>query len=466
MRRLEPGMEIDGFRLTGKLASGGMASLWRAEHPDHDVPLVLKIPFLDPGEDVSVIVGHEVEEMILKRLEGPHVPRFVKSGDLAAVPYIAMEFVAGPSVAGRLKDAPLDHAEVAGIGMATAKALAAIHRQKVSHLDLKPENIILAERGAVLIDFGLARHAELPDLLGEESDVPMGSSAYMAPEQVLGIRSDRASDIFALGAILYQLATGEEPFGRPTTTAGMRRRLYHAPPEPRSVNPKLPRWLQAVIVKCMEVDRGRRYADADALLFDLANPDQVPVGPEARSASSWLARLAGLFRRSDERALIGRSASAQAAAGRSIVLAAVDLAEGAGTLAREVLAETGRLLSSQPHSRLACVSVLKTEIIGPAGLADEQGRSLYVERLVALKHWARPLGLSDERVSFHVLEAVSPADAILDFAERNQAGHIVMGARGSSALRRHLGSVSAKVVAEALCSVSVVRVRGADEAAK
>ena len=80
MRRLEPGMEIDGFRLTGKLASGGMASLWRAEHPGHAFPLVLKIPFLDPGEDVSVIVGYEVEEMILKRLEGPHVPRFVRSG--------------------------------------------------------------------------------------------------------------------------------------------------------------------------------------------------------------------------------------------------------------------------------------------------------------------------------------------------------------------------------------------------
>jgi nucleotide-binding universal stress UspA family protein len=289
----------------------------------------------------------------------------------------------------------------------------------------------------------------------------MGSSAYIAPEQVLGIRSDTASDIFALGSILYQLATGEEPFGRPTTTAGMRRRLYHAPPEPRTLNAKVPRWLDAVVLKCLEVDRGLRYAKAEEVLFDLANPDQVPVRRQAPQSTGWLARLGRLLHKPDDRRLIGRSASARATLGPSIVLAAVNMTDGADELAAEVLAETARLLSVRPDSRLACVSVLKTELIGTQELTDEHGRSLYVERLVALKHWARPLGLGDERISYHVLEAVSPADAILGFAERNEVGHIVMGARGSSALRRHLGSVSAKVVAEAGCSVSVVRVRGA-----
>lgn len=85
--------------------------------------------------------------------------------------------------------------------------------------------------------------------------------------------------------------------------------------------------------------------------------------------------------------------------------------------------------------------------------------------LVSLKDWAHPLHLPDGRASFHVLEAVSPADAILDFAERNQAGRIVMGARASSAMRRHLGSVSTKVVAEAKCSVSVVRIKAVETAA-
>ena len=266
-----------------------MASLWRATHPDFELPLVLKIPFLDPGQDVSVIIGFEVEEMILKRLSGPHVPRFAGSGDLTRIPYIAMEFVAGSSVADEVEAAPLAHQDVARIGAAIATALAALHRQKVAHLDLKPENVILAPRGAVLLDFGLASHAELPDLLGEESSVPMGSSAYMAPEQVLGERSDPASDIFALGCILYQLATGEEPFGRPLTTAGMKRRLYHAPKPPRDVNPKVPRWLEAIILKCMEVDRSRRYPDAGKVLLDLNHPDQVVVA--ARAAKSGASGL-------------------------------------------------------------------------------------------------------------------------------------------------------------------------------
>ena len=107
--------------------------------------------------------------------------------------------------------------------------------------------------------------------------------------------------------------------------------------------------------------------------------------------------------------------------------------------------------------------MLKSEILGVDPLTDAAGRSIYVQRLVALKDWARPLHLPEDRVSYHVLEAVSPAGAILHYAAHNDVGHIVIGARGSSALRRHLGSVSTEVVAEALCSVSVVRVKRIEE---
>ena len=90
-------------------------------------------------------------------------------------------------------------------------------------------------------------------------------------------------------------------------------------------------------------------------------------------------------------------------------------------------------------------------------------RQRSMQRLVALKDWARPLHLPEDRISYHVLEAVSPADAILNYAEHNDVGHIVVGARSSSAIRRHLGSVSTKVVARALCSVSVVRLKAVEE---
>ncbi|RWM11948.1 MAG: serine/threonine protein kinase [Mesorhizobium sp.] len=464
MDRLEAGASIDGFELVERLQSGGMAALWRAKNSKFDFPLLLKLPFLDPGGDVSVILGFEAEELILKRLSGPHVPRYAASGGLAKVPYIAMEFVAGVGLAEAAGRAPLPPEEVARIGAEIAKALAALHRQKVVHLDLKPENIILAERGAVLLDFGLARHAELPDLLGEESSVPMGTAAYISPEQILGERSDPASDLFALGCILYQLVTGEEPFGRPATLAGMKRRLYHAPKPPRDIDKAIPRWLEAVILRCMEVDRSKRYAEAAHVLSDLRNPDQVVVArPRAPSnARSWDG-IRNLFRRTDEKALVGKPAGSRVQAGPPIVLAAVDLANGSDALAAEVLNETARVLAAREDSWLACVTVLKTEIIGDTPAADESGQLTYLKRLVALKDWAHPLHLPEDRISYHVLEAVSPADAILNYAEHNDVGHIVVGARSSSALRRHLGSVSTKVVARALCSVSVVRLKAMEE---
>ncbi|MCO5063694.1 MAG: bifunctional serine/threonine-protein kinase/universal stress protein [Rhizobiaceae bacterium] len=465
-RNFEPGMAIDGFELVERLPSGGMASVWKARKPGIDGMVVLKIPFLDPGQDASIIVGYEVEDMIARRLSGKHVPRFHGFGDLRDVPYVAMEFVEGESVASLIGKAPLPFEEVRRIGIETGVALAALHEQKVAHLDLKPENIILAKRGAVLLDFGLAAHAELPDLLGAESDVPMGTAAYISPEQVLGVRNDPASDIFALGCILYQLASGQEPFGWPQTTAGMRRRLFQRPTELRTLNPAIPRWLEQIIEKCMEVDRARRYTDAAQLVHDLRNPDQVRVVERKQQATGIKGFFAGLFGGGEKQAEIRVKRSADTGAGPPVVLAAVDLSEGVDALAEQIRAETGIVLAARRDSRLTCVTVLKTEIIGDQSEVDAEGRSRYVNLLVALKDWAHPLHLADGRASFHVLEAVSPADAILDFAERNQAGHIVMGARASSAMRRHLGSVSTKVVAEAKCSVSVIRVKAIETAAR
>jgi nucleotide-binding universal stress UspA family protein len=462
MERPQIGSVIDGFTLMERLAAGTMATLWRATHPDHDRPLVMKIPILDPGADASMIVGYETEEMIHKRLAGPHVPRFVAAGDLARIPYIAMEFIPGERLAETIQRAPLPIAGVVHIGIAIAVALADLHRQKVVHLDLKPQNVMMTANKAVLLDFGLSRHAELPDLLGEESSAPMGTAAYIAPEQVLGDRSDPGSDIFALGCILYQMATGEEPFGRPATVAGMKRRLYHAPRPPRALRPETPAWLEQIILRCLEVDRSRRYAEATQVAFDLRHPEQVVVARHRRATAppGLGKRMLTRFQKRDEAEILGPSAHARRAAGPSIILVAVDLSGEYDELAAAILAETRRLLAAREDSWLACLTVLRTEIIRETQTVDAQGRSLYINRLVALKDWARPLHLREDRVSYHVIEAVSAADAILNYADHNDIDHIVLGARASSAVRRHLGSVSTKVVAEARCSVSVVRVKG------
>jgi hypothetical protein len=116
-----------------------------------------------------------------------------------------------------------------------------------------------------------------------------------------------------------------------------------------------------------------------------------------------------------------------------------------------------RILSLESEARIACVNVLKTSRIAVDILEDEEGRSLHVQRLILLWHWGVSLDVPEERITYSVLEAPDPAGALVDYARHNNVDHIVLGARASSALRRYLGSVSSRIVAEAPCSVTVVR---------
>lgn len=480
-RALQIGQVVDGFRLEERLHLGGMAALWRVlrVHPDGSpadgpdaMPLMMKVPRIKGGEDPATIVGFEVERMIMPMLSGPHVPKFVAKGDFTRQPYIVMEHLAGPTLRPRLDEAPLALDEVVEIGARVATALHDLHRQHVVHLDIKPSNILFRPDGtAVLIDFGLSRHDHLPDLLDEEFTLPMGTGPYMSPEQVQFVRNDLRSDLFALGVMLYHFTTGERPFGAPSSVSGLRKRLYVDPVPPRALRPDCPPWLQEVILKCLEVDAAHRYQSAALLSLALQDPSQVPLTRRADklTRSSAFTRLKRWFFALGSEPE-SRSVSAAELVQRSpIIMAAVDI-DSASTALLEALRETvRRIVHTEPGARLACVSVMRTARIGMDELVDKAGRSVHVKQLVNLKHWARPisksLNLAEGRLTFHVLEAPDAAAAIVDFARRNQVDHIVMGARGRSALRRYLGSVSSQVVAESDCSVTVVRASAPDEGA-
>src|SRR3954465_5645070 len=115
LRRLEPSQLVDGFRLEAPLKPGGMANLWRVTHPDHAIPLVMKLPFVQPGENPIAIIGFEVEGMILPRPTGEHAPPFLRAGDFPT-PDVVMEFIAGTSLRARLEKTPLPADELAAIG--------------------------------------------------------------------------------------------------------------------------------------------------------------------------------------------------------------------------------------------------------------------------------------------------------------------------------------------------------------
>jgi serine/threonine protein kinase len=451
-------MVIDGFELQENLGTGGMAQLWAVSRGGDPAPLIMKIPMLIDSDDPLPIVCFETEQMIMPRLTGPHVPRFVATGSLDPMPYIVMERIAGEPLKSRLDEVPLPWPEVVTIGAKVAHALHDLHLQHVIHLDIKPSNVMIRETGeAVLIDYGFARHERLPDLLAEEFREPFGTTPYMAPEQVLQDRADPRSDLFALGAMLYFFVTGERPFGNPRGSQ-IRRRLWRDPVPPRALAPDCPPWLQEVILRCLEIDPDGRYATAAQLALDLENPEQVRLTERAerlerdggvKTFRRWLkARKAQPLETPNIAGQLSRA---------PIILAAVDLSPGNEDLAESLRMMIGRILSIEGEARIACVNILKTSRIAVDILEDEEGRSLHVQRLVLLRHWGTSLDIPKEQITYSVLEAPDPASALVDYARHNNVDHIVIGARASSALRRYLGSVSSRVVAEAPCSVTVVR---------
>jgi len=456
-----PGQEIDGFLLGERLHSGTLSAIYRvtpaATRAQAQAPLIMKLPHTGVGEGGQGLLGFETEATVLPMLSGPHVPRFIAAGDLAKTPYIVFEWVDGETLAAAMERGPLPAADIARIGAAVADALYALHRQEAIHLDLKPENVILRPSGeAVLIDFGTAHHARVPDLLAEEKRFASGSAPYVSPEQVGGSRSELRSDLFALGVILYEMATGELPFGIPASMAGMRDRLWLEPPPPRLFAPDLPLWLQEIILRCLEPG-ALRYESAAHIAFDLRNPEQVPL--TARAARTKRAGLLRQLRRwwqARPEQLPPAMSKAVRVANAPLILVAVDTMHPDDPRHPAIHATVRRILSLRSDFRLICVSVVRGEPVGARG--REVG--IYLEHLVRLRHWVEPLGLAEgHRLSLHVIESLSPSATLLEFARHNNVDLIVIGA--PSPAQQALGwwrSVASGVTANAHCSVHVVRI--------
>lgn len=467
MQRPESGMEIDGFTLGAKLHQGGFATIWEVTHALYRTPLVMKVPTILDGYDGPTIVGFEVEQMIMPRLTGPHVPRVYGTGDFSVMPYIVTEKIPGGSMLQRFKAAPLPLSDLVELAARMAAAVHALHLQHVAHLDLKPDNILQRETGEmVLIDFGLSRHDQLPDLLAEEFTIPMGTYPYIAPEQVLRQREDPRSDIFALGAMIYEAAVGRPPWGIPEKLPAVRKRLWLDPPPPRLLRPDLPEWLQEIILRALEVDPARRYQSAAQLAYDLTHPETVAITARGRKTmpdgygTLWKRRWAARkIRRFDPPKSLAHQIDRA-----PILLVALDLSPEGEPLHDPLMLWVRRMLTLQPDSRIAVVNVIRNAVLGIDSSTDDSGDSLHVSRLVRLRAWAADLDLSEAQLTFTVLEGTDPAQLLIDHAEGIHADHVLMGARGHSTARRYLGSVSSKVVAQAPCSVTVIRVPVAEPA--
>ncbi len=478
MKLLEPGAQLDGFTIEECIHSGGMAHIYRVRYTQggHDpgFPMAMKIPRMTAGDGAENIVSFEVEHQILQVLAGPHVPRFVAAGDLENVPYLVMEYVHGQTLQHWL-DAPerpgVD--ELARLGAAMALAVHSLHQQNTVHLDLKPANVLIRPDGsAVLLDFGLSCNALYPDLLAEQLRKAVGSPAWMAPEQVVGIRGDPRSDIFAIGVMLYELATGELPFGNPQTTGGLRQRLWMDPAPPRKLQPQLPEWLQEVILRCLAPEAAQRYPSAAHLAFDLRYPDQISVTERGRNLKGtgfgthfkrWL-KAAGMHYQPSP-------LPAQQIEEVPIVMVALPHKDVSDATLYSLRQAVARSLGTRPGARLACVTVISP---GQTSAASDDTSETRVHRryLAGLRQWAQPLDLLGHQASYHVLEAGDVAQALVSYAAGNRVSVIVMGAATHGLkTQRVIATVPIKVAMEAPCTVILVKqvlpfARLLDEAAK
>lgn len=458
--KLAPGALLDGFHVGEYLHAGAMGDIYRVAHPDHALPLVLKVPSFQHGLAAENLLGYETECMILPALQGRFVPRFVAAGDIAALPYIVLEYIPGRNLEERRAEGAFEVEEIAALGAAIADALHSIHQQGVIHLDLKPGNVLLREGGGVaLVDFGLAHHQRFPDLLAEEQRFLAGSAPYVSPEQVDGCRSDPRSDLFALGVILYELATGELPFGAPESQSGLRDRLWLDPAPPRALEANVPPWLQEVILRCLEINADDRYQTASHVAFDLRHPEQIVL--TARSSKLERAGVLGQIRRwwRNRRRPDGSARSRREPAPQStpVLLVAVHT-ENPNEARHEALHQATRQALATSHEfRLICLTVLRHHDELAARTTGE-AQTQHLDHLVHLRHWVEPLHLPPERLSLHVVDSLSPAAAIVEFARANHVDQIIIGApdegQGAGTWWR---SAASSIAANAPCSVLLVR---------
>jgi tetratricopeptide (TPR) repeat protein len=313
--------DVPGYEILGELGRGGMGVVYRARQKGLDRLVALKMIRGGAGDRPGQVARFRSEAQALARLEHPHIIRIYEVGEHEGRPYFALEHVTGLSLEERLQGAPQPPREAAALLETLARAVHAAHECRIVHRDLKPANVLLAEPrpGALppgaspggdavarywgtpkITDFGLAKQLDADSLQTRDGDI-LGTPSYMAPEQAgrqpggpaAGVGP--AVDVYALGAILYECLTGRPPFLGQTLWDTLEQVVKQEPVPPRQLQPKVPRDLETVCLKCLHKEPRKRYDSAQALANDLrrflaGEPVWARPAPAWERAWKWLRR--------------------------------------------------------------------------------------------------------------------------------------------------------------------------------
>jgi eukaryotic-like serine/threonine-protein kinase len=298
----EPGRSVSGeragphmadYEILELLGSGGMGKVFKARQRSLKRLVALKMILAGYAATAEETERFHTEAEAAAALQHPHIVQIYEIGKADGCPYLALEYVDGGSLFDRLRSGPLPPRQAADLVRTLARAMHYAHQRGIIHRDLKPANILLGEDGAPKItDFGLAKR--LDELTQTRSGSVLGTPSYMAPEQAEGrIRQiGPRSDIYALGAVLYECLTGRPPFEAASLLETLELVRSQEPQSPRRLHPEVPLDLETICLKCLQKDPARRYGSADELADDLGRfLDGEPIRartPSLKDRLEWM----------------------------------------------------------------------------------------------------------------------------------------------------------------------------------
>jgi len=319
---LTSGTRLGPYEIQSPLGAGGMGEVYRARDTRLDRTVAIKILPSHLSENPEARQRFEREARTISSLNHPNICTLHDVGHQDGAGYLVMEYLEGETLAERLRKGPLPIAQVVKYGIEVCEGLDKAHRSGVVHRDLKPGNIMLTKTGAKLMDFGLAK-AFVPSASASSSHLTatlstpigshpltaqgtvMGTFQYMAPEQIEGREADARSDIFALGAVLYEMATAKRAFEGKTVASAMAAVLERAPAPISSLQPMAPAVLDHVVQECLAKDPEARWQNVSDIACELrwiasspsgtGAPSAVHAGPQWRKHLAWAAAVAALL---------------------------------------------------------------------------------------------------------------------------------------------------------------------------
>jgi tetratricopeptide (TPR) repeat protein len=303
---LQAQIAIPGYEILGELGSGGMGVVYKARHLQLKRLAALKVILGGAHASADQLARFRREAAAAARLQHPNIVHIYEIGEYGTLPYFAQEYMDGGSLGKRLRAALLPPREAAQLVATLAQAMQTAHEAGIIHRDLKPDNVLLNSSGICKItDFGLAKQLD-DDSVKTRTDAIIGTPSYMAPEQAAGKSREIGplSDVYALGAILYECLTGRPPFKAANSLDTLVQVRTEEPVRPRHLQPRVPRDLETICLKCLQKDPRRRYASAEILARDLQRfLNGQPI--QARRVRFWERAAKWMRRRPAAAALVG-----------------------------------------------------------------------------------------------------------------------------------------------------------------